>query len=212
MTGEARRGGEARASKLNDCKFRRKRNRRSGDYLVMDDAEAGSVEVTGHFSSRPLCFALLQSSPCCCCCCCCSTIKKIARKKRERGKKRAILGDVFSEKNIGDRYPRKAEIRFSWNNFQATMNEARAFNWPQFPREELACYYFSRLIIYYCFWNSNPFPFYGPSPLPTHPQNKIKNPIPTQFKYFCDPSSLNRFISKYLDDSFRSQVKHGKLQ
>ena len=28
----------------------------------MGDVEAGSAEVTGHFSSRPLCFALLQSS------------------------------------------------------------------------------------------------------------------------------------------------------
>jgi len=96
--GEARRGGEARASKLNDCKFRRKRNRRSGDYLVMDDAEAGSVEVTGHFSSRPLCFALLQSSPCCCCCC--STIKKNCKKEEgEREKKSNPRGCLFREKH-----------------------------------------------------------------------------------------------------------------
>ena len=99
MTGEGRRGGEARASKLNDCKFRRKRNRRSGDYLVMDDAEAGSVEVTGHFSSRPLCFALLQSSPCCCCCCC-STIKKLQERRGREGKKEQSSGMSFPRKTL----------------------------------------------------------------------------------------------------------------
>ena len=105
----------------------------------MDDVEAGSAEVTGHFSSRPLCFALLQSSLLL------LLYKKIARngKREERvgweggrgwsggegqNKEEAILGDVFSEKNIDDSFTGKAETRLSRNNFQATMNGTRAFN------------------------------------------------------------------------------------
>ena len=71
------------------------------------------------FASRPLCFALLQSSFLLL-----LLLYKITRKKeedereRERQQKReAILGDVDSEKNIGDRYPTKEEIRFFLEQF-----------------------------------------------------------------------------------------------
>ena len=80
-----------------------------------------------------------------CCCCFIKNCKK--RKERREGglggwsgvvrgwsggegqnKEEAILGDVFSEKNIDDSFTGKAETRLSRNNFQATMNGTRAFN------------------------------------------------------------------------------------
>ena len=81
------------------------------------------------FASRPLCFALLQSSFLLL-----LLLYKITRKKeedereRDSKKEKQSSGMSILRKTSAIDIRRRKRFAFSWNNFQATMNETRAFN------------------------------------------------------------------------------------